>query len=258
MLDNADDNKNNNEVGMVEHQSMQRSALFPELSTVKFGIVLELPMDGPGGTFKVSTILGLVGRIMFLDQFVGPMMWGGGRGQCKGGAHAAWSTRGGGLRLCGEEDPNQHCRRDDDADTTPLCHPTCARPEWKVRQSVWQSKGALHWGGVDNQGQWIQPVPPSMTQRRKNVYCILDTGCSGMSVSPSLFDARYNAARANKKKGLWVTVDVKFVLLSGDIVMLSVKHPITMPLGNNERPWGKSLDGHGIIVLGLAFLDGMR
>jgi hypothetical protein len=76
-------------------------------------------------------------------------------------------------------------------------------------------------------------VPPSMTQHRKNVYCILDTGCSGMFVSPCLFNARYNAARANKEKGLWGMVDVKFVLLLGDIVPLSVKHPITTSLGNN-------------------------
>ncbi len=79
-----------------------------------------------------------------------------------------------------------------------------------------------------------------------------------MSMSPSLFDARYNGAHANKEKGLWGTVDVEFVSLSGDIITLSVKRPITAPLGKDERPWGKSLDGHGIIVLGSAFLDGMR
>jgi hypothetical protein len=96
-----------------------------------------------------------------------------------------------------------------------------------------------------------------MTQRRKNVYCILYMGCSGISVSLSLFNARYDVAHANKEKGLWGTVDVEFLLLLGDIVTLSVKHPITMPLGNDERPWGESFDGCGIIVLGLAFLDGM-
>ncbi len=79
-----------------------------------------------------------------------------------------------------------------------------------------------------------------------------------MSMSPSLFDARYDMACANKEKGLWGTVDVKFVSLSGDIVTLSVKHCITAPMGKIEWPWGKSLDGCGIIVLGLAFLDGMR
>ena len=101
-------------------------------------------------------------------------------------------------------------------------------------------------------------VPPSITQQKKNVYCILDMGCSGMFVSQSLFNARYNATRANKEKGLWGTVDVEFVSLLGDIITLSVKRPIMMPLGNNGWPWGKSLNGCGIIELGLAFLDGKR
>jgi hypothetical protein len=35
------------------------------------------------------------------------------------------------------------------------------------------------------------------------VYCIFDTGCSGMVVSPSLLDARYDDARANREKSLW-------------------------------------------------------
>jgi hypothetical protein len=71
-------------------------------------------------------------------------------------------------------------------------------------------------------------------------------------------DARYDAARAIKEKSLWGTVDVDLVSLSGDIVTLSAKRPITTPLGNDELTWGKSLNGHGIIVLGFTFLDGMR
>jgi hypothetical protein len=51
MLDNDNINNNNNKVGMVEHQSMQRSTLFPESLTINFGIALESPMDGLGGTF---------------------------------------------------------------------------------------------------------------------------------------------------------------------------------------------------------------
>ena len=79
-----------------------------------------------------------------------------------------------------------------------------------------------------------------------------------MSVSPSLFDARYATARANREKSMWGTVDVEFVSASGEIVTLSAKRPITTTLGNDERPWGKSLEGHTIVVLGLAFLDGVR
>ncbi len=83
----------------------------------------------------------------------------GGQGHHKGGAHTAWSASGGRLCRRGEEDLNQRCQCNDDADTTLLCHPTCERPEWKVRQSVWQSNGVLHWGGIDNQGQRIRPGP---------------------------------------------------------------------------------------------------
>jgi hypothetical protein len=103
--------------------------------------------------------------------------------------------------------------------------------------------------------------PPSATRttttRRKKVYCIFDTGCSGMVVSPSLFDARYDDARANREKSLWGKVDVEFATGSGGIVLLRADRPITTPLGNDDRPWGRSLDGHAIVVLGLAFFEGV-
>ena len=37
---------------------------------------------------------------------------------------------------------------------------------------------------------------------------------------------------------------------------LNANRPITAPLGD-ERPWGKRLDGH-LIVLGLSFLEGLK
>jgi hypothetical protein len=101
MLDNNNNNDNNNQVGMVKHCLMQWSTLFPELSTIKFGIASESPILQTGqhihriGQVReqsyASAILGSVGRIVFLDQFKGPTMQGG-RGHCKGGAHAARST----------------------------------------------------------------------------------------------------------------------------------------------------------------------
>mmetsp|Transcript_22075 Transcript_22075/g.53451 ORF Transcript_22075/g.53451 Transcript_22075/m.53451 type:complete len:484 (+) Transcript_22075:156-1607(+) len=97
---------------------------------------------------------------------------------------------------------------------------------------------------------------PTSERGGRKIYCILDTGCSGMSVSPGLFDERYASARANKEKTLWGTVDVAFRTLGGETVTLNAKRPITTPLGS-ERPWGKKLDGH-LVVLGLAFLEGKR
>ncbi len=40
--------------------------------------------------------------------------------------------------------------------------------------------------------------------------------------------------------------------------MLSAKRHITTPLGKDELTWGKSLNRHGISVLGFTFLDKMR
>ncbi|KAL7535266.1 hypothetical protein ACHAXR_006383 [Thalassiosira sp. AJA248-18] len=96
----------------------------------------------------------------------------------------------------------------------------------------------------------------STSRRNGKIYCIFDTGCSGMTISPSLFDERYATARAQREKSLWGTVQVELKTTSGETVTLDAKKPITTPLGS-ERPWGKTLDGH-LIVLGLAFLEGCK
>ena len=57
-------------------------------------------------------------------------------------------------------------------------------------------------------------------------------------------------------KSLWGRVSVELKTISGKTVTLNANRPITTPLGS-ERPWGKKLDGH-LIVLGLAFLDGLK
>jgi len=94
------------------------------------------------------------------------------------------------------------------------------------------------------------------SKRNNKLYCIFDTGCTGMSISPSLFDERYAVARSRKEKSLWGTVDVEFPTMGGETITLSAKRPLTTPLGS-ERPWGKKLDGF-LIVLGLAFLEGRK
>ncbi len=67
MLDNDDNNDNGNKVGTVESLLMQWLTLFPQSSTIKFGIESESPMDGPGITCTMSAVLGLVRGIVFLD-----------------------------------------------------------------------------------------------------------------------------------------------------------------------------------------------
>jgi hypothetical protein len=96
----------------------------------------------------------------------------------------------------------------------------------------------------------------SLSRKDGKLFVIFDTGCSGMTICPELFDNQYSLARSQRAKNVWDTVEVEFKTKSGDIVALSAKRPITTPLVS-DRPWGKKLDGH-LIVLGLAFLDNLK
>ena len=96
----------------------------------------------------------------------------------------------------------------------------------------------------------------SRGKRQKKIYVIIDTGCSGMIITPDLFDERYKVARANREKSLWGDVDVTFGTARGGTLTLSATKPLTTPFGSN-RPWGKPLDGH-LLVVGLAFLDNKK
>mmetsp|Transcript_23487 Transcript_23487/g.55480 ORF Transcript_23487/g.55480 Transcript_23487/m.55480 type:complete len:420 (-) Transcript_23487:448-1707(-) len=89
--------------------------------------------------------------------------------------------------------------------------------------------------------------------RKEKLYVIFDTGCSGLQLSPALFDERYATARANKEKSLFGTVDITFQTAEGNPLTLSSKKPLTTPLGSN-RPWGKRINGY-LLVVGLAFLE---
>jgi hypothetical protein len=77
-----------------------------------------------------------------------------------------------------------------------------------------------------------------------------------MTISPDLFDDQYSLARSQRARNVWDTVEVEFKTNSGETVTLNAKRPITTPLVS-DRPWGKKLDGH-LIVLGLAFLDNLK
>ncbi len=98
-------------------------------------------------------------------------------------------------------------------------------------------------------------APPPTTPVRRKVYCFFNMGCSGMAVSLSLFNARYNDVQANPEKSLWREVNMESETGPGSIIALRAEHPITTPLENNNQSWGRLLDGHRIVVLGLAFKD---
>jgi hypothetical protein len=84
------------------------------------------------------------------------------------------------------------------------------------------------------------------------IYVIFDTGVTGMVVSSELLEQRYAAARKNREKSLWGTVEVMFRTKSGNTVSLFAQKPVTTPL--STKPWPKFNNAH-LVVLGLAFLD---
>ncbi len=245
----------------------QQSTLFPRSSNMTFGIVSESLMDGPGGIF-----MGLVKYAT--NDYIRPSFLGQSDvsgfsidlrdRRCKDGNITKEKT----LTLYGPpmaaSDSSTTVGMRTQSDLTGALRMALPPPQNAIPLvrdlNIKYGDPTVHYVGVASKIRinGSDLIPPSMTRRKKRVYCIFDTGCSGMSVSPSLFDSRYDAARANKEKSLWGTVEIEFQSVSGRIVTLTAKRPITTPLGNNERPWGKSLDGDGIIVLGLAFLDGTR
>jgi hypothetical protein len=263
----------------TEERTRAQTALFPRSSSMAFGIASESLMDGPGGVF--------LGLVKHADRRIRPSFLGQSdvsafsvdlRNDGDGGGGGGADGRGAGgkaLTLYGsapyardaageravDASAAGRTRPDDDARMLP---PT--RNAIPLVRDLHRKYGdpTVHYVGVASNikvnGYDLVP-PPSATRttttRRKKVYCIFDTGCSGMVVSPSLFDARYDDARANREKSLWGKVDVEFATGSGGIVLLRADRPITTPLGNDDRPWGRSLDGHAIVVLGLAFFEGV-
>eukprot|EP00588_Corethron_pennatum_P019893 CAMPEP_0194314804 /NCGR_PEP_ID=MMETSP0171-20130528/11624_1 /TAXON_ID=218684 /ORGANISM="Corethron pennatum, Strain L29A3" /LENGTH=455 /DNA_ID=CAMNT_0039070361 /DNA_START=18 /DNA_END=1383 /DNA_ORIENTATION=- len=102
------------------------------------------------------------------------------------------------------------------------------------------------------------------------IYVIFDTGVTGMVVDQELFERRYAAARKNREKSLWGTVEITLPAVSAgrslrtggggaggatSTLALSAVRPIVTPLG--EKPWKEFRNAH-LIIAGLAFLDGRR
>jgi len=209
-----------------------QSKLFPK-SLMTFGVISESLMDGPGGIF-----LGLVKNT---NNSIRPSFL----GQSNVSAFKVDLREREGidksLTLYGDGSSNLP----DEQDAIPLVRDLNKR----------FGDPTIHYVGVASSINVNGNILAS-TSNRSKIYCIFDTGCSGMTISPSLFDQRYASARANREKNLWGSVNVELQTLSGKTVTLDANRPITTPLGD-ERPWGKRLDGH-LVVLGLSFLEGLK
>ncbi|KAL3803773.1 hypothetical protein ACHAW5_004624 [Stephanodiscus triporus] len=279
VLDDYDENDDeNNDVndenvektGQDAHRSASsmramQSVLFPRSTTTTFGVASESLLDGPGGIF--------LGLVKYADPRIRPSFL----GQSDVTAFSIDLRDDGGDddddgRMTTEKTLTLYGSAAGSDGGAAMPPPRNAIPLVRDLNRKYGDP-TIHYVGVAStinvNGLYLAPSSSATTtttssssssgrNARKNIYCIFDTGCSGMSVSPSLFDARYATARANREKSLWGTVNVEFVSASGEIVTLSAKRPITTTLGNDERPWGKSLEGHAIVVLGLTFLDGVR
>ena len=245
--------------GLVEWRQGQfsfdiiNSVLFPR-SLMTFGVISESLMDGPGGIF-----LGLVKNT---DGRIRPSFL----GQSNVSSFSV-DLRERGIRktltLYGNANNNVNVSSsaDDVINENIVSLPSNLRTAQNAIPLVRDlnrrfGDPTIHYVGVASSINVNGSNLSTTSRRNGKIYCIFDTGCSSMSISPSLFDERYTMARTNKEKSLWGRVSVELKTISGKTVILNVNRPITTPLGS-ERPWGKRLDGH-LIVLGLAFLDGLK
>lgn len=246
--------------GLVEWRQGQfsfdiiNSILFPQ-SLMTFGVISESLMDGPGGIF-----LGLVKQT---DSKIRPSFL----GQSNVSSFSVDLRERRGIRKTLTLYGNASNHGDVSSSPNDVINDNMVSPPSNLRtaqnaiplvRDLNRRFGdpTIHYVGVVSSINVNGSNLSTTSRRNGKIYCIFDTGCSGLSVSPSLFDERYAIARANKEKSLWGKVNVELKTISGNTVTLNANRPITTPLGS-ERPWGKKLDGH-LIVLGLAFLDGLK
>jgi len=207
------------------------ASLFPQSSSMIFGVVSESLLDGTGGLF-----LGLVKET---NSGIRPSFL----GQSDVRAFSVDLRERTGfdktLTLYGGRQQQENS------------NPSYAIPLVRDLNKRF-GDATIHYVGVASSLN-VNGYNLASSSRRSKIYVIFDTGCSGMSISTSLFDERYSIARERRENNLWGNVEVQFNTISGGVVTLNAKKPITTTL--DDRPWGKKLDGH-LVVLGLAFLEG--
>ena len=205
--------------------------LFPQSSDMTFGVVSESLLDGTGGLF-----LGLVKET---NKWIRPSFLG------QSDVHAFSID----LREREGFDKSLTLYGATQQDDT---NPNAIQLVRDLNKRY--GDATIHYVGVASSLK-VNGYNLASSTRRSKIYVIFDTGCSGMSMSASLFNERYRIARERKEKSLWGDVDIAFNTVSGNKVSLNARKPLTTTL--DDQPWGKKLDGH-LIVCGLAFLEGHK
>lgn len=244
-----------NTITNTELAASSLALLFPKSSSMTFGVLSESLMDGPGGIF-----LGLVKNT---DSWIRPSFL----GQSDVSAFSVDLRKGDGMsqsltlygKLDAPESSSQQVKYESNGKApNNYFNPPSLKGYIPLTNVLNKKFGdpTIHYVAEASSIDVNDSTLASSSRRDGKLYVIFDTGCSGMSISPGLFDAQYSLARSQKAKNVWDIVEVRFKTASGEGVTLNARRPITTPLAS-DRPWGKKLDGH-LIVLGLAFLDNLK
>jgi hypothetical protein len=201
--------------------AIQQSLLFPN-SLMTFGVISESLMDGPGGIF--------LGLVRDTNSWIRPSFLGQSdvtafsidlrNGIAKsltlyGGGEAIKKMKEGEKRIVQFSSPSSKIGNARSSIFNYILNAHNAIP--LVRDLKKYGDPTNHYVGVVSS---ISANGSNLASSRRKIYCIFDTGCSGMSISPSLFDERYATARERREKSLWGNVDVELKTMSGDAVTL--------------------------------------
>ena len=203
--------------------AIQQSLLFPN-SLMTFGVISESLMDGPGGIF--------LGLVRDTNSWIRPSFLGQSdvtafsidlrNGIAKsltlyGGGEAIKKMKEGGKRIVQFSSPSSKIGNARSSIFNYILNAQNAIP--LVRDLKKYGDHTIHYVGAVSSIS-VNGSNLASSRRNNKIYCIFDTGCSGMTISPSLFDERYTTARERREKSLWGNVDVELKTIAGDTVTL--------------------------------------
>ena len=233
-------------------------SLFPMSSMMTFGVISESLMDGPGGIF--------LGLVKYTDSWIRPSFLGQSAVTAfsvdlrkREGISPSLTLYGDTKDLAMDFSPNDYSKYDKSrTDTDDYLSTLKLKGYIPLTKELNTRHGdpTIHYVAIASSIKVNGSTLEHSSRPNGKLYVIFDTGCSGMSVSPDLFDRQYTLARSQKAKNVWDQVELDFKTCNGELITLNAKRPITTPLAS-DRPWGKKLDGH-LIVLGLSFLDNLK
>ena len=227
--------------------------LFPKSSSMTFGVLSESLMDGPGGIF--------LGLVKYTDRRIRPSFL----GQSQVSAFSINLMKRDGqspsLTLYGRAHDIEKAALTANSEALSAnsnYYVTLKQKDYVPLTNELNRNYAdptIHYVAIASSIN-VNGSRLASTSRKRKLYVIFDTGCSGMSISPDLFEEQYSLARSRKAKNVWDKVEVEFKTSLGNNFILGAKRPIATPLISNS-PWGKKVKGH-LIVLGLSFLDDLK